>query len=502
MRKSNLPSDTSAYKRACYDYCATLKKAKKDHYANLIQECAGDSRKLFQVVNSLCKERSENLLPPHANPQQLADDFGEYFCRKIALIKKDISSSVEPSDFAIPSPVVKFACFAPVFDEEVRDIIMSASKATCQLDPIPTRLVKNCAYELAPVIARMINTSLDSGCVPENWKLALIVPLLKKLGLELVFNSFRPVSNLPFVSKVAEKAVISQLLGHCNENAPLPTNQSSYRQYHSTETALLKVHNDILMNMDNQQVTLLVLLDLSAAFDTIDHSIMSHILENDFGVTDKALCWLKSFLTDRKQRVIIDNQQSRDFDLSSGVPQGSCLGPILFIMYASRLFHVIKKHLPDVQGYADDTQLYMSFRPGSSACQDEAVRAMEVCIADIRGWMASHQLMLNDSKTKFVIIGSRQQLTKVNIDGIQVGATEIKPVKSVRSLGAWFDTTMSMNVHIGKVCSKAFHSLYNIRQIRKFLSDDSTKILIHAFVTSHLDYFNSLLYGIPQYQID
>ena len=164
------------------------------------------------------------------------------------------------------------------------------------------------------------------------------------------------MSNLPFVSKVAEKAVIPQLLGHCNENAPLPTNQSSYRQYHWTETALLKVHNDILMNMDNQQVTLLVLLDLSAAFDTIDHSIMNHILENDFGVTDKALCWLKSFLTDRKQSVIIDNQQSRDFDLSR-VPQGSCLGPILFIMYASRLFHVIKKHLPDVQGYADDTHV-------------------------------------------------------------------------------------------------------------------------------------------------
>ena len=190
---------------------------------------------------------------------------------------------------------------------------------------------------------------------------------------------------------MAEKAVIPQLLGHCNENAPLPTNQSSYHQYHSTETALLKVHNDILMNMDNQQVTLLVPLDLSTAFDTIDHSIMRHILENDFGVTDKALCWLKSFLIDREQRVIIDNQQSRDFDLSSGVPQGSCLGPILFIMYASRLFHVIKKHLPDVQGYADDTQLYMSFRPGSSACQDEAVRAMEVCIADVRGWMADAQ---------------------------------------------------------------------------------------------------------------
>ena len=266
--------------------------------------------------------------------------------------------------------------------------------------------------------------------------------------------------------------------------------------------APLKVQNDILLKMDKQEVTLLILLDLSAAFDTIDHGTMLQILENDFGITDTALCWLSSFLVSRKQRVLVNGRQFRDFAVNTGVPQGSCLGPILFIMYASRLFHVVKSYLPNVHGYADDTQLYLSFQPGLSMSQDNAVQAMEACISDVRSGMINHHLKLNDEKTEFIIIGSRQQLAKVNIDHINVGTSDIRPVGSVRNLGLWFDRSMTMSSHFGKVCSKAFRGLYNIRQIRKFLSEDSTKTLIHAFVTSHLDYCNSLLYGIPKYQLD
>ena len=116
--------------------------------------------------------------------------------------------------------------------------------------------------------------------------------------------------------------------------------------------------------------------------------------------------------------------------------------------------------------------------------------------------MINHHLKLKDGKTEFIIIGSRQQLAKENIDHINVGTSDIRPVGSVRNLGLWFDRSMTMSSHVGKVCSKAFRGLYNIRQIRKFLSEDSTKTLIHAFVTSHLDYCNSLLYGTPKYQLD
>ena len=196
--------------------------------------------------------------------------------------------------------------------------------------------MKSCLDVLAPPITEMVNLSLLRGYVPENWRTAVVIPLLKKPGLDLVYKNFRPVSNLPFISKVVEKAALQQLLVHCEKNAPLPKFQSGFRKYHSTETALLKVQNDILMSMDNKEVTLLVLLDLSAAFDTIEHSILN-ILQQDFGVVGTALNWFDSFLSGRKQRILASDKTSDDFNLNCGVPQGSSMGPFLFTLYVSRL---------------------------------------------------------------------------------------------------------------------------------------------------------------------
>ena len=339
----------------------------------------------------------------------------------------------------------------------------------------------------------MVNLSLLSGCVPENWRTAVVIPLLKKPGLDLVYKNFHPVSNLPFISTVAEKAALQQLLVHCEKNAPLPKFQSCFRKYHSRETALLKVQNDILMSMDNKEVTLLLLLDLSAAFDTIEHSILLNSLQQDFGVVGTASNWFDSFLSGRKQRILVSDKTSDDFNLNCGVPQGSCMGPILLTLYVSLLFNIISQHLPPVHGYADNTQIYLSFRPCSVHLEINAVSVTEKCIADVRSWFNGNCLMITDAKTDFLIIGTRQQLEKTSIESISIGDTVIKPLESVRNLGSWFDAHMRMNVHIGKICSKAFRGLYNIRQIRKFLTVQSTKTLIHAFVSSHLDYCNALM---------
>ena len=204
----------------------------------------------------------------------------------------------------------------PLSEEEVYNIIIKSSNATCSLDPIPTWLLKLCARELTPVIIKMINLPLSEGHAPDSWKVAILKPILKKYGLDLVFENFRPVSNLSFDAKATEKAVVNLLFEHCGDNAPFPTNQSSYRHFHSTETALLKVHNDILLNMDQQEVTLLVLFDI------------------------------KSFLSHRKQRVKIKQEFSTNFTMSCGVSQGSCLGTVLFLLYVSPLFQIINKHLP------------------------------------------------------------------------------------------------------------------------------------------------------------
>ncbi len=237
---------------------------------------------------------------------------------------------------------------------------------------------------------------LQDGYVPNAWKDAHLLLILKKHRLEALFENFRPVNNLSFVSKIAERAVVGQLLDHSENNAPLPTNQSAYRRFHSIETALVKVQNDILMSMDQREVTLLVLLDLSAAFDTVDHEIMLEILKSCFGVNGGALGWIKSFVSDRKQFVSVNQVLSSSFPMITRVPQGSCLGPILLLFYVSKFFEIIKKHLPSSHGYADDTQLYLFFRPVTPVCQSEAVRVVKTCITDIRTWLISQKLKFND----------------------------------------------------------------------------------------------------------
>ncbi|CAB4036288.1 Hypothetical predicted protein, partial [Paramuricea clavata] len=180
---------------------------------------------------------------------------------------------------------------------------------------------------------------------------------------------------------------------------------------------------------------------------------------------------------------------------------GSCLGPLLYVIYASKLFGIIEKHLPDAHCFADDSQLYLAFKPDSYMEQNKALAAMENCIRDIRSWMRNDRLLLNDDKTEFLIIGTKQQLAKVNISQIKIGDLVVDKSKVVRNLGSWFDERFIMETHINKVCKTAFYHLHNIRRIRKYLSPESAEILVHAFITTRLDYCKSLMFGVPQYEL-
>ena len=166
-------------------------------------------------------------------------------------------------------------------------------------------------------------------------------------------------------------------------------------------------------------------------------------------------------------------------------------------MYASKLFDIIKGHLPCTHAYADDTQLYFSFRPDTTSSQSDAVDAMERCVSAIICWMIEDKLKVNDSKTEFTLIGTRQQLAKVDIKGLVVGDVTISPVTAVKNLGSWFDENMNMGCHINKMSKTLSFHLYNMRRIGKYLSKDSTRTLVHSFITARIDYCNGLLYGLP-----
>ena len=246
-KKTNSQTDCDAFKKQKNMVNHMLKDARTDYFSNLIKENGSDQRALFKISQSLLGQKQENPLPPHESVQSLANDFGEFFSTKISNImdyldgiQTDIPIQADP-----PRTVVRpLQEFRPVTQEEVKEIISSSPSKSCDLDPLPTNVLKQCLDVLLPVITLMINLSLRLGYFPEAWKLALIIPLLKKLGLDLIFRNFRPVSNLVFLSKVCEKVVAVQFKDHCLYNRLYSELQSAYRNGHSTETALLKVQND------------------------------------------------------------------------------------------------------------------------------------------------------------------------------------------------------------------------------------------------------------------
>ena len=341
-----------------------------------------------------------------------------------------------------------------------------------------------------------MHVCLTVSCLRTSRKLFYLHILKKALLDSELLKNFRPVSNLSYISKVIERVVAKRITDYFEDNNLLEKMQSAYKKLHSTETALIKVHNDILCAIDKKYSVALVLLDLSAAFDTVDHNILLSRLSSRFGICDNALAWLSSYLSDRKQKVNIQGTMSSSRQLTCGVPQGSVLGPLLFTAYTSPLGDIVRKHGVQFHLYADDTQLYFAFEPttdGSMAAKEK----MEACIQDIRQWMAVNFLKLNDDKTEVIVFHSRHHAPP-QFNSVNIGLENITASKAARNIGVTFDSTMTLQPHINAMTSSMFHQIRKIGMIRKYLDKKSAETLVHAFVTSRLDYCNSLLYGLPQ----
>jgi hypothetical protein len=208
------------------------------------------------------------------------------------------------------------------------------------------------------------------------------------------------------------------------------------------------------------------------------------------------LQWLKEYLFDRSQSVKIGNTISIPSKLKFGVPQGSILGPLLFTMYTTPLSQLILKYDVDFHFYADDTQLYL---PIDEKSESSSIVKVENCISEIKEWMSFNKLKFNDEKTEVIIFGNRFQRPKIISDNLKVGTSTIQPTKCVRNLGVYFDEKLTMKDHIIKVCQACYFHLRNIRKMRHYLDEDITKMLVHAFIISRLDYCNALFSGLPHY---
>jgi hypothetical protein len=400
------------------------------------------------------------------------------------------SALISPSS---PPPTLQF--FHPATTNEIRDSILSSNDSTSALDIIPTFLLKASLPALLHPITTLVNLSLSEGIFPSHFKHALIRPLIKKHSLPPQdLSSYRPISNLNFISKILERIIHNRLLTHLDSFKSISPFQSAYRKFHSTETALLKIQNDLLLASNQQKVSALILLDLSAAFDTIDHHILLSRLSTFFGVSDSALKLIQSYLFDRTQSVTVGDHTSSPLPLRTGVPQGSVLGPLLFSLYTSPIDQILSNTSIFYHLYADDTQLYISF---SASDSQNHLQLLSSTLDSVHSWLLSNRLTVNPTKTEYLLIGTSQQRSKIITSSLMFQNTPLYPTASARNLGITFENDLSLNKHISSVCQSSFFHIRSLRQIRSSLSLSSAILLANSLVSSRLDYCNSLFFGLP-----
>uniref|UniRef100_A0A3B3CIL0 Reverse transcriptase domain-containing protein n=1 Tax=Oryzias melastigma TaxID=30732 RepID=A0A3B3CIL0_ORYME len=495
-RKSKLQVDYDIYKEKLHLYNLQLSNARKSYFSEIITKNSHNARALFNIVDRLTKPPVS--VAPELYSTKACNDFAKFFRDKIKNIRQTIvspttSSGYEP--YPLETSINPMAQFQPINSKELQDILCQLNSSSCCLDILPTSFFKKVSKILEPALLQIVNLSLTSGVFPEPLKTAVIKPLLKKDSLDKTqMNNYRPISNLPFLSKIIEKAVFHQLNEFLINNNCYDVFQSGFRQNHSTETALTKVTNDIRLNTDSGNMSVLVLLDLSAAFDTVDHAILLRRLENWVGLTGPVLNWFKTYLENRKYFVSIGNFTSEPIEITCGVPQGSILGPLLFNIYMLPLAQVIKNNNISYHSYADDTQIYIRLTPGDRG----PVQALGKCIEDINDWMCHNLLQLNKNKTEVIVFGAKEKRLDVTTE---LQSIQLKTTNQARNLGVVIDTDLNFDKHIKAVTKSAYYHLKNISRIKDLMSKQDLEKLVHAFIFSRLDYCNSVFTGLPKKSI-
>ena len=622
---SRLEVHIQMYRTQCVAYNRMLIATKDTYYSSKIADCGRDAKQLFNITKHLMGNEKMAKMPVHTCSSLMAQQFSDFFITKVNTIQKELTHYTHDATKVVMTQMsddVKFRCvamncFEPVTESDVERLVSNALAKSCELEPIPTWLLKLCSCELLPIITNVSNASLVTSVVPAVFKCAIVKPVLKKSTLDSdALHNYGPVSNLSFVSKLVERVVEKQLNAHLDDNALRDPFQSAYRAGHSTETALIRVTNDIATALDRKCTTILVLLDLSCAFGTINHKILLRRLEHSVGISGAALEWLHSYVSERYHQVAVSSAKSSHCLLERGVPQGSVLGPLLYCVYTRPIGDIVTRHGLQYHCYADDTQIYVTVEKDvsiesalarietciievagtinhkillrrlehsvgisgaalewlhsyvseryhqvavssakSSHCLlergvpqgsvlgpllycvytrpigdivtrhglqyhcyaddtqiyvtvekdvsiESALARIETCIIEVAAWMAKNDLNLNAKKSQAIIFQpSKHRVNKQPEVCVEIAGHRISLSTSVRNLGVVFDSRLSMEEQVAQTAKLCYYQLRNIGQIRSSITEGACRTLVHALITSRLDYGNGLLYGIPQVTI-
>ena len=478
--------------------CAHMSVQKQEaYYSKVVTDAGNDQKTLFKVVNKLLDKQRTRVLPDHTDAKQLADEFNDYYVQKIKKIRDTIPGDSE--GMSLPTRLFegeRLERFKPVTEEDLQKMITKFGIKTSTEDPLPAKFLKIVIDEALPCLTKLVNQSLSEGSM-DGVKLSVLDPLLKKAGLDIdIKKNYRPVNNLVFFSKLIERIVKEQLDQHMTTNRLHSGSQFGYKLFHSTETMMVGVTNEVLLGFDEGQCTVMLFLDLSAAFDTIDIEKLLEILYNEIGISGVALKWFRSFLTGRTQKVRIKEEFSKVLEVLFGAPQGSVLGPPLFNIYVRGQPLIFQACSFKSTSFADDSNGSKTF---SLQFQFNILKNdVAKCMAEISHWMNIQFLKINPDKTEIILFHPKSLEDKVIIKGTFIGNQCIRFSREVKNVGVWLDEQLNLKTHVNKIVSHSFKLLKDIGRVRNVLSEKHTESLVHAVISSRLDQCNSLFINMSK----
>ena len=510
--ETNSREDWLRFKKLRNSVSNKLRGGKRNWQKNKIKEYSSDSRSTWNHIRSCLGWTSGG--PPtrlhqdgvlHTKPSNMAKIMNNFFVTKVQNLRRNIPhSNLNPLNLVRKLMQGRQCSFdlQPVHPGVISKIIKKLkSSKSCGIDNIDSYVIKLAEDELLPPITHLVNLSLKYKIFPNQWKLAKVIPLHKKDD-PLEAKNYRPVALLPITSKILERAVFAQVVEYFEGNNLFHPSHHGFRSMHNTGTALLQMFDTWLDALEMDHISAVILLDLSAAFDVVDHRILLEKLEM-YGITADSLTWFDSYLTGRAQKVFIEGALSDSLPLHAGVPQGSVLGPLLYVIFSNDLSEATHDHLAEgetlydihcnscggICSFADDSTLTVSRKDPA-----ELDQVIDIKYKEVEDFMVANKLVLNSDKTHLMIMTTPYQHRNHHDFGITLntGTEIIQPTYTEKLLGVYITNDFRFNEHLKENENSAFKSLTSrvnaLAKIAQLASFKTRKMVANGIVISKLSY--------------
>jgi hypothetical protein len=465
-----------------------LRKAQRLYYEEKFKKAAGDMKETWKIIRNILNTKTNQINCQEfleadksiSDPAEIANAFNKFFVNIGGDLAKKLPSTTQKFNDYLQTSVTDSLFLYPTNALEVTNIVTNLNNKTSYgHDEIPLFIFKKSIGAVTEVLVALVNYSLSTGTVPDNLKIAKVCPIFKA-GSENLVSNYRPISVLPSFSKLFEKVVYARLEVFVRKKNILTNSQYGFRENHSTFMALLEMQDKLTRAFEAGEYSIGVFIDLQKAFDCLDHSILLSKLSH-YGIRGIAHQWFSSYLTNRMQYVSYNSGVSRQKLISCGVPQGSILGPILFIIYINDIVTCSNLLQPII--FADDTNLFMSNKNYA-----ELIGNLNLELDKLNNWFLANMLSLNAKKTNYIVFGNKRRTSALTDIDLFISGCKIERVDNVKFLGTYIDSDFTWTTHITQTAKKLARSIGILYKVRPCLSKITLRTLYNCLVYPYLSY--------------